>query len=504
MKKRSKFSLSHYKLFTCDMGELIPCSVQEVLPGDTFQHATSALIRVSPLLAPVMHPVHVRVHHFFVPHRLIWDDWEKFITGGPDGMDASVFPTITMSYTNPTTGTGIVGQLGDYLGVPTGNNGLEVSALPFRAYGMIFNEFYRDQDLVTPLVIDTTSGPDTTTNMLLQNCAWEKDYFTSARPWTQKGPTVSIPLQGSAPITGIGTAGARSAGPVTVNQTVGSANYANYFPGAGVNTVYLEEDPAAGTDRPNIYADLSAVTAADINDLRLAFALQRYEEARARYGSRYTEYLAYLGVRSSDARLQRPEYLGGGKQTIQFSEVLQTSPTTSGSDTVGVGNLKGHGLGAVRSNRYRRFFEEHGYIISLFSVRPRTMYVQGLARTWNRRVKEDYWQKELEHIGQQEVLNKELYAQHASPNATFGYQDRYDEYRRSESYISGEFRNTTLDFWHMARLFASTPALNSSFVTSNPTKRINAVQTNDVLWVMTNHSIQARRQLSKTGRSFIF
>lgn len=514
MRKRSKFSLSHYKLFTCDMGELIPCGLTEVLPGDTFQHSTSALIRVSPLLAPVMHPVHVRIHHFFVPHRLVWEDWEKFITGGPDGMDASVFPTVTMSYAAgpPATGSGVLGQLGDYLGVPTGNDGLEVSALPFRAYSLIWNEFFRDQDLQTALTIDLTSGADTTTNVSLQNCAWEKDYFTSARPWTQKGPEVTIPLQGDAPVLGIGKLNdvypTASVGVFESDDTTSTyANAAQVSASGNDTEFYVERKTAAGPGAffyPNIRADLSNVTAANINDLRLAFALQRYEEARARYGSRYTEYLAYLGVRSSDARLQRPEYLGGGKQTIQFSEVLQTSPTTDGDDQVGVGNLKGHGLGAVRSNRYRRFFEEHGYVISLFSVRPRTMYVQGLARTWNRRTKEDFWQRELEHIGQQEVLNKELYAQHATPNGTFGYQDRYDEYRRSESWISGEFRDTTLDFWHMARLFASDPTLNASFVSANPTKRINAVQTDDVLWVMTNHSLQARRQLSKTGRSFIF
>ncbi|WNK13479.1 MAG: major capsid protein [Microvirus sp.] len=510
MKRRSKFSLSHHKLFTCDMGELIPCALTEVLPGDTFQHSTSALVRVSPLLAPVMHPVDVRIHHFFVPHRLVWEDWEKFITGGPDGMDASVFPTITMTYSGDTTGSGILGQLGDYLGVPTGQDGLEVSALPFRAYSMIFNEFYRDQDLIDPLVIDKTSGADTTTNVALQNIAWEKDYFTSARPWTQKGPEVVIPLQGSAPVLGIGKLNPNWPSnnvPVYESDNTGSvyASAAQMSASGNDTEFYVERGDLNGVNYfPGIRADLSNVTAANINDLRLAFALQRYEEARARYGSRYTEYLAYLGVRSSDARLQRPEYLGGGKQTIQFSEVLQNAPTTDGDDSVGVGNIRGHGLGALRSNRYRRFFEEHGYVISLFSVRPRTMYVQGLSRTWNRRTKEDFWQKELEHIGQQEVLNKELYAQHANPTGVFGYQDRYDEYRRAESWVSGEFRDTELDFWHMARLFAADPALNASFVRANPTKRINAIQTEDALWVMTNHSIQARRQLSKTGRSFIF
>lgn len=511
MNKRGKFSLSHYKLLSCDMGELVPFGLVEVLPGDTFQHAASALLRVSPLLAPVMHPVHMRIHHWFVPHRLVWDDWERFITGGPDGMDASIFPTINLSWAagSPPTGSGIVGGLADYLGCATGINGLEVSALPFRAYDLIWNEWYRDQDLQTALTIDLTSGPDTTTAMALQNVAWEKDYFTSARPWTQKGPEVTIPLQGDAPITGISisTGASLTGGPQSGNDTQGGVSYTNFYQAAfddgGVSRVNVLAQPGA-TVRPNIFADLSNVTAASINDLRLAFALQRYEEARARYGSRYTEYLRYLGVRSSDARLQRPEYLGGGKQTIQFSEVLQTGVTTDGDDTEGVGNLKGHGIGALRSNRYRRFFEEHGYVVSLLSVKPRTMYVQGLSRTWNRRTKEDFFQRELQHIGQQEILNKELYAQHATPNGTFGYQDRYDEYRRMESAVSGEFRTTALDFWHMARIFASDPTLNASFVQSNPTKRVNAVQTNDVLWIMANHSLQARRLLTPRGTSHIF
>lgn len=236
-----------------------------------------------------------------------------------------------------------------------------------------------------------------------------------------------------------------------------------------------------------------------INDLREALAIQRFEEARARYGSRYVEYLRYLGVRSSDARLNRPEYLGGGKQTIQFSEVLQTAEGTSP-----VGTLRGHGISAMRSRRFRRFFEEHGYVIGLMSVKPRTMYMQGLARTWNRRVKEDFFQRELQHIGQQEVLNKEVYAAHATPDGVFGYQDRYDEYRRMESSVAGEFKANTLNFWHFAREFSSDPALNATFVKSVPTERTFASAATDVLYVMAMHSLQARRQVSRSGTSFTF
>jgi hypothetical protein len=491
--KRSKFSLSNYKLLTTDMGELTPIGLTEVLPGDTIQQATSALVRVSPLLAPVMHPVQVRIHHWFVPHRIIWDNWENFITGGPDGYNDSEFPTITM----PADGGASVGSLADYLGVPTGVNSLEVSALPFRAYALIWNEWYRDQDLQTKLAISTADGNDTTTSIALQNCAWEKDYFTSARPWTQKGPEVTLPLGTTAPIYSDATISGESAA-ISVYSTTQSAQKKLYAGGT-----YLEMNNTNANGVGALYTDLANATAASVNDLREAFAIQRYEEARARYGSRYTEYLRYLGVRSSDARLQRPEYLGGGKQTIQFSEVLQTGVTTDGDDQEGVGNLKGHGIAALRSNRYRRFFEEHGYIITVMSVKPKTIYSQGLPRTWNRRTKEDFFQKELQHIGQQEVLNKELYASHSSPDGIFGYQDRYDEYRRTESTIAGEFR-TTLDYWHYARIFASQPALNADFVKAVPTKRVNAVQSEDVLWIMANHSIQARRLVSGSSQSFIY
>lgn len=492
--KRSKFSLSNYKLFSCDMGELVPCGLTEVLPGDTIQQATSALVRCSPLLAPVMHPVHVRIHHWFVPHRLVWEDWEDFITGGPDGMDNSAFPTITFA------SGAAVGSLADYLGVPTGINGIEVSALPFRGYAMIWNEWYRDADLQTELTIDTSDGADTTTNTALQNCAWEKDYFTSSRPWEQKGPSITIPLGTSAPV--IETPGttnysmlryASTGNPLgtTGLGSKGSGVFADGTTG-GSNNIRLDPNGTMQTD-------LSSASAVTVNLLREALALQRFEEARARYGSRYVEYLRYLGVRSSDARLQRPEYLGGGKQTIQFSEVLQTA---EGDDPVG--EMRGHGIGALRSNRYRRFIEEHGYIYTFMSVKPKTIYAQGLPRTWNRRVKEDFWQKELQHIGQQEVLNKEVYAGHSSPNDTFGFQDRYDEYRRTESTIAGEFRTTMLDHWHMARIFSTSPALNADFVKCVPTDRVFAVPSQDVLYVMANHSIQARRLVAGSGQSFIF
>lgn len=504
--KRGKFSLSHSKLFTCDMGKLIPCGLTEVLPGDSVQQATSALVRCSPLLTPVMHPVDVRIHHWFVPNRLVWNDWEDFITGGPDGLNASVFPTITIG-----GGSGAaISSLADYLGVPTGVNNIEVSALPFRAYALIWNEWYRDQDLQTALTVDLTDGADTTTNTTLQNIAWEKDYFTSSRPWEQKGPAISLPLGQQAPVLGLlsnvsNTVAQGTAVPIgAAAMPAGSQSVAQglQLTAASKSAVGTAPGTAFNSTNANVFADLSSATAASINQLREAFALQRYEEARARYGSRYTEYLAYLGVKSSDARLQRPEYLGGGRNTIQFSEVLQTAGTSAGAQT-GVGNLAGHGISAMRSNRYRRYFEEHGYVLTLMSIKPKTMYIQGLPKTWNRRTKEDFWQMELQHIGQQEVLNKEVYAAHATPDGVFGYQDRYDEYRRSESWVSGEFR-TTLNTWHFARSFASDPALNSTFVSCVPPENPFAVNSTNTMWIMVKNSIQARRLVAPVGKSYIY
>ena len=492
--KRSKFSLSHTHLFSCDMGELIPCGLFEVLPGDSIQQSTNMLVRASPLLAPVMHPVDVRIHHWYVPYRIIWDDFEDFITGGPDGMDASAYPV--------RSGGVVQGTLADYLGVPPGiDSALPRSALPFRAYQLIWNENYRDQDLETAAAISTASGTDVTTSGALQNCDWEKDYFTSARPWEQKGPAITIPLGTSAPVVTNNT-------PPTFEQVTNTTE-ANLWGNTGISearrsvggvvTNWPVSDEIIFGSQSGLTADLSSASAITINLLREALALQRFEEARARFGSRYVEYLRYLGVRSSDARLQRPEYLGGGRQTISFSEVLQTA---EGTDPVG--SLKGHGIAGVRSNRYRRYFEEHGIVMSLMSVRPKTIYMQGMNRIFNRRAKEDFWQKELEGIGQQEVLQKEVYVMSATPDAVFGYQDRYDEYRRNESRVSGEFRTSTLNHCHFAREFASDPALNATFVKSVPTDRTFAVPSEDVLYIYAKHSIQARRLVAQTGKSFVY
>lgn len=494
--KRNKFSLSHYKLLSCDMGTLVPVGLTEVLPGDTFQHSVSALVRAAPLLTPVMHPVHVRLHHWFVPTRLLWDGFENFITGGPDGADESIPP-----YVDLDTDDRAVGSLADYLGVAPHSTTYSgaVSALPFRAYAMIYNEWYRDQDLETPLVISKASGADTTTNRNLVNANWDKDYFTSARPWEQKGPDVTLPLGMSAPVvsTGVVPKFSRLDGTIVDSRLAAGNSPQRFTP---VPNLSSGGDPSVvfGSET-GLEADLSAAISPTVNMFREAFAIQRYQEARARYGSRYTEYLRYLGVQSSDARLQRPEYLGGGRNTIQFSEVLQTAEGT----TTPVGELRGHGINATRSNRYRRYFEEHGYVVTLMSVVPKSIYANGTDRLWFRRTKEDYWQAELQHIGQQPVYVREVYMDAADRSEIFGYQDRYDEYRRHPSQIAGEFR-TTLNDWHLARQFGNEPALNEDFVESVPTKRVFASQNSHVLYCMIRHSLQARRMVAASGTSYIF
>ncbi len=481
--KRNKFSLSDYKLLTTNIGQLVPCSLKEVLPGDSFLGHTSALIRSTPLVAPVMHPIQVRIHHFFCPTRLVFDEWEEFITGGIDGEgDGSTFPTITAD-----AGTGFTEKsLPDYLGCPVSVNSLEVSALPIRIYNKIFNEYYRDEDLVTAVAEDSED---------IQRIAWEKDNFTASRPWPQRGPEVTLPLGDKADIkfnTGFAGSGVADDAWYVADGSSGTAY------GTTANTRTAAHPTA---DDANLYADLTTATAASVNDIREAFAMQRYQEARARYGARYTEYLRYCGVVPSDARLQRPEYLGGGKSTISFSEVLQTSET--GTDPLGT--LGGHGIAAMGTRKFMRYFTEHGYVMSLMSIRPKSIYADGLERHWNYRTKEDFFQKELQHIGQQPILNKEIYAQGtAADDDTFGYQDKYYQYRKGVSTIAGEFRNSTYDDWHLARLFGSLPTLNQAFTDCDAGDRIFAVTSVDNFQVMVQNTIKARRQVARTAENRIY
>lgn len=489
---KHRHNLSNYRLLTTDIGRLVPCGLVEVLPGDVFRHSASAMIRLAPMAAPVMHPMHAHICHFFVPHRLSWPDdydvtWEQWITGGEDGTDATPFPTIStldMSQNN---------RILDYLGIPQVSN-IQVNALPLRAFNLIYNEWFRDQDLVPAIGLDQ--------NRTVPRVAWRKDYFSTARPWPQKGEDVTVPLGGAAPVRGIGK----------VNQTF-AENDLSVWESTGQQETYdsatlmddtpnrefgVEESPDnPGT--PNIWADLTQAVAARVLDVRRAFALQRFAENRARYGSRYAEYVRFgFGARPLDARLQRPEYFGGGTVPVSVSEVLQTAPDDTGDPRFGVGDLYGHGIALNRTNGYRRRFQEHGYVISCMFVRPKQLFSQGIERHWLRQDREDFYQRELAHIGQQQILTREVYGA-ADEDEVFGYSDRYAEYRQAMSQVHGEFRSE-LNYWHLGRAWDSPgPSLNREFVEVESDKRIFNEQTRHSLWCAVNHSIAARRVVSRNA-----
>lgn len=510
MKKRAKFNLSNFHNCTFKLGYLYPVNLTEVLPGDSVQLSTSVFLRLAPMVVPVMHPVYMHLSNFFVPSRILWDGFEDFITGGPDGTDTSVLPKVTLNVTNSS-----VGSLADAFGIPVqmlkDAKTFSVNSLPFIAYYMIWNEYFRDQDLNEAIDLSTITGTPSSLNLLRPS--WAKDYFTTARPWPQKGPDVSVPVNltaaGEPTITATTTIS--SSGDPTFQRKYGDANLGalRYTSGA-VGTPLINEsnlqdsltwvDPAlAAQTTINYSSGNPELGSVNINDLREAFALQRFEEHRSMFGSRYEDLLRYLGVRPQDARLQLPEYLGGFSAPVQFSEVLQTS---SDAERSGVGDMYGHGIGATKGRRIRRFIPEHGYIMSLLTVRPIPVYSQGLERLWSKENRFDFWQKEYEHIGQQEIRNSEVYADGdtAQDKATFGYQNRYDEYRRGVNIITGEFR-TNQDYWTMARIFASRPTLNGDFVSCMPTDRIFQVneQNSDQCYAMVKNNIIAKRLVSKNG-----
>jgi hypothetical protein len=488
--KRSKFSLSTQKPFTMNLGDLVPINVTEVIPSDTVQQQSKVLTRFSPLAAPVFHSCTARLHHFYCSSKNLGDfyeekssnafDWEDFITGGPSNSDTQTIPTIN------TTGT--KGDLLDYLGLPASDagrtfdaSGIAVNILPICMFNFVFNEYFRDADLVTERAYNDLTIP---------KIAWAKDAMTTARATPQRGTQVSLPIGDEAPIYGKN---------MDFDGTDDAANKAQVMDAAGASanlrslgasgTHVFGASTASGTGQ--LFADLSQATGVDPIEFRRAMALQSWAEIRQKYGARYVEYMRYLGGRMLRPP-DRPEYLGGGVAPVQFSEVLQTA-IDSGD---GVGDMYGHGISLMRGNTYRRTFDEHGYIMSFYSLRPRAVYQDGIHKLWLKQDKEDFFTKELELIGMQPVQIEEIYADAATPGETFAWQENYYDYRTGHSSVAGDF-NDTLDYWHLARQFASEPSLNSDFVSCNPSNRIFQSAASDTIWCLAHNSIVARRPVRR-------
>jgi hypothetical protein len=482
MKPRNKHNLSYTEATTFDPGELVPVGLQEVEPGSSIQHKTDAVIRCLPMLAPIMHEVEIIITHAFIPHRIVWDDFNDFITGGDDGLDTSTFPTIDFS------GSPVAkGDLAHYLGLPVGYN-LTASALPFRAYASFWNTFICDEELQTQLTIDTTSGADTTTSTTLKNVNWARDRFTGSNANEYLGSTISLPLGTSAPI--------------HTDAIYGSNSYVDVYDGNGnrrsldsdATGVFVDSSQHASTEL--LYTDLSSATASTINQLREAVALQKFAEMRQIYGSTYEKLLKHdFNVNPQDQRLQQPELIARGRGMLQFSEVLATAETGTSVD---VGDMKGHGIAAVRSNKYRKFFPEYGYLLSMVAIRPKPMYSQGVDRHWIKSTKEDFFNPHLQNMGMQEIQNKEVKYNHSTPAGTFGYEPIYNEYRKNANKVKGEFTQSTLNYWHMGRDLSGDPALNSSFITCSPTNRVFAQSVTNNILGMFRHKMVKRSMVKKS------
>lgn len=505
------FSMPCDKKLSLNIGDLVPIHIQETIPGDRMTMGTDSLLRLAPMVAPAMGQIDVYVHHWFVAKRLLWENWETFMTGG---QDPSIMPA--MPYCEGLINN--VGDLADHLGLPIADDttvGLnKITVDQFAAYQMVYNEWYRDQNLIQPVNYKLTDGDNGSNTDLftLRKRAWEHDYFTASLPFAQKGPAVEIPVGefNDVPIienlassnaaafrnanSGIITAGGYTS--VISDIPVGGANYGVAVDGSGT-PIFLDPN---GT----LLAQTSSLTAeaATINNLRVAEALQRWMERNARGGSRYSEYILHnFGVRTSDTRLQRPNYLGGSKQPVIISEVLQTSESVDTPQ----GNMAGHGVSAGSGKAFRYFCEEHGWIISIMSIMPRPVYQQGIAKHFQKFDRMEFADPIFAHLGEQVVTNDELYYEATVPNTnkeTFGYLPRYAEYRYNPSTVAGEFR-TNLSFWTIGRIFASRPLLNQSFieVQASDIDRIFAVQDEDFdrIYAHVYHRIKMQRKLPLFG-----
>jgi hypothetical protein len=524
--KSNRFDLTHDVKMSFRMGELVPSCIMDCVPGDKITISTENLLRFSPLISPVMHRIKVTTHFFFVPNRILWDDWEEWITG-----NLEVQPPITAPHNSGSDEwTCAEGSLADYLGVPVfvWDASIvmpELSAFPFAAFAKIWYEYYRDQNLQDPStdplasVMDNmqsladgynwlngiSPNPETTEQIFIKRPprrAWNHDYFTASLPFAQKGTALQVPL-GSFALEYDHTGG----GTIIRNSSTGVAvasSTALRFTNAG--GMFYAGDPTAGGTQ--VDADITAHTkvvpnstqeGVTITDLRRAFRLQEWLELNARGGTRYKESIkAHFGVNSSDGRLQRPEYLGGSVQNMVISEVLATAENeTSG---VPVGDLAGHGISAGAGKQFSYYCEEHGWIIGIINVQPITAYQQGLAKQWSRNDRLDYYWPSFQHIGEQEVKLRELYWEDIDDQEeTFGYVPRYAEYKYIPNRVAGEFRSS-LSFWHLGRIFDAKPVLNSEFISANPRTDIFAVEEEvDHIYAHILNRISAVRKMAVYG-----
>ena len=479
------FDLTHDVKQTMQMGNLVPILTMECVPGDKVNLSSESLVRLAPLLAPVYQRMDVYTHYFFVPNRLVWENWEKFI------VDANT--PLVLPYVNYSNGyTSAQKKFLDYMGIPPniGGTTTPINALPLAAYQCIYNEYYRDQNLITPVDYKLSDGNnDSIASILFQirKRAWEHDYFTSALPFAQKGQAVDIPLGSIA-----------ADAPVFHNAATGSNSTITASP---ANLTAVGRPPLGLITNTDLYAHTEGldVSPTTINDLRRAFKLQEWLEKNARGGTRYIEsILAHFGVKSPDARLQRPEYITGSKSPIVISEVLNT---TGIDGELPQGNMAGHGISVAGGNSGTYYCYEHGFIIGIMSILPRTGYSQGIPKHYLKTHPLDYYWPSFANIGEQPIEKQEIFAYDANATDTFGYTPRYAEYKFINSRIAGDFR-TTLDYWTLSRKFATSPNLNQTFIECSPddTLRIFAVQDGtDPIYVQVVNKIMSRRKMPVYG-----
>jgi len=465
--QRSTFDRSHGLKTTFDAGELIPIYVDEALPGDTFSCNMTAFSRLATPIHPTMDNAFMDSHFFSVPVRLVWDDFEEFMgetktytASGTARLDETPDFTVATPVPPTITSAGLgeaEGSLSDYFGIPTLKPGVQFSALWHRAYNLIWNDWFRDENLQKFAVLSTASGTDTTTNQTVLNRGKRHDYFTSALPWPQKGADVTLPLGTQAPLKTDGTA-------VDTYLNINDGNNAAFIPKTDSQGLFIGNSTSSSAP---IYADLTEATSATINQLRLAFATQKFLEKQARSGSRYIEVIkGHFNVTSPDARLQRPEYCGGGTSPVNISPVAQTS--ASDAQPTPQGNLSAIGTTVLSGHSFTKSFTEHSILMGLVSVRTDLTYQQGLNRMFSRTTIYDYYWPTLSTIGEQAVLNKEIYFDSGSnPEGVFGYQERYAEYRYKPSSVTGRFRSnatTSLESWHYAQEYSQLPVLGQAWI----------------------------------------